>query len=66
MVTRSRLRKVGAGVGGMVEGMYPVATLPIYFGVAEVPKGVMKRVVKEVEPKKKVKRRGKKKKAKKK
>lgn len=62
MVRRSNLKKVGAGVGGMVEGMYPVATFPIFLSVAEVPKGVMKRVSKEVEGKPKKKRKRKKKK----
>ena len=54
---------VGEGVGGLTRGLYPVATLPILFGTAEMTTGVMKGVGKKVSGEKKMaKRKGKKKK----
>lgn len=52
---------VGEGIGGLTRGMYPLATLPILFGTAEMTTGVMKGVSKKVsgKTKKKIKRKSK-------
>jgi hypothetical protein len=55
---------VGSGVGGLFSGMTPLATFPIYMGVADMTSGVMKGVGKKMD--KKVKKQKKKMKAKKK
>jgi len=49
---------VGGGIGSFTEkGLYPLATLPVVFGVADMTTGVMKGVTKRVsgESKKKTK-----------
>ena len=38
----TQLTDVGEGVGGLTRGMYPLATLPVVFGVADMTTGVMK------------------------
>jgi hypothetical protein len=56
---------VGEGVGGLTKGLYPLATLPVIFGVADMSKGIMKGVEKKMakeDEKKKQKSKGKKKK----
>jgi hypothetical protein len=43
------MEDVGAGVGSFTEkGLYPLATLPVMFGVADMTTGVMKGVSKKV------------------
>jgi len=61
-MVHKQLKDVGEGVGGLTRGLYPVATLPILFGTAEMTTGVMKGVSKKVSGKKKKKKTKKKKK----
>ena len=58
----SQLADVGAGIGGFTKGLYPIATLPILFGVADMTTGVMKGVGKKVGGKTKTKKKTKSKK----
>jgi hypothetical protein len=43
-----QMSDVGAGVGGLTTGLYPLATLPVVFGVADMTSGVMKGVGKKM------------------
>jgi hypothetical protein len=48
----TQLSDVGTGTGKLVEGLYPVATLPVLFGAVDLTSGTMKGVAKRVEGKK--------------
>ena len=43
-----QMSDVGSGMGGLFTGMTPVATFPVYMGVADMTSGVMKGVGKKM------------------